>query len=203
LNLAILKKALTSAAAVLVVSAAASAPAAANLLTNGSFETADLTGWQLTNLGGSYVDVQQAFGTCFGGFPNQCFYQKNDVQSLTPVALSQTFSTSAGTVLDIVAYFQIENADPASGFSILFDGQVVYSSFGQVTPWQQASATVISTGSDTLSFSFSGLSPMLFDEASVTAAVPEPVSLALVGVALLGLPLVSRRKKRAQPPLAR
>lgn len=163
------------------ITGVASTPASAsvNLLSNGSFETGDLTGWQLTNPGGQFIEVADAFGNCIGGSLNVCFYTQNAAGQPRDVTLSQTITSTAGTLLNIASYFWIENNySPDPVFSILFDNQVVYSHAGQTVEFQRAFASVISTGSDTITFEFNGQSPMLLDQASV--AVPEPGSLWLL-----------------------
>ena len=180
----------------------ASAPAtfAQNLLTNGSFETGDFTGW---TTGGIFEDTDVVSGA---------FYEYTGAQDgnyyavLGPVGndgtLSQTFADHAGLEYTVNFWFASVGDNP-SDFSASWDGTPLLSLTNPNTgaAWTQYTYQVTGTGSDTLTFAFrDDPAYMALDNVSVTESpeqsVPEPSSLLMLGTGVLGLGGVVRRKLR-------
>src|SRR5271165_7590314 len=94
------KTLLASAGLVLGIGLLVSAPASANLLTNGSFETGDLTGWTWTgNENDMYVS-----NAAFGYSPEDGNYFLAFGEVGSDGVLSQTFTDVAGGTLTVTGY---------------------------------------------------------------------------------------------------
>ncbi|WP_308815754.1 PEPxxWA-CTERM sorting domain-containing protein [Sphingomonas sp. GV3] len=190
-----LKRVLTAAA--LIGGTALSMPAsAANLVTNGSFETGDFTGYTAN---GNFLSVQTnpfagistPFGTHFAAL------------GTTPAAggtLSQTLTTIAGWTYTLSYYLASDGGTP-NFFNASWNGNVISGSAQTNIARQgftQYQFNVTGTGSDVLTFAernnpgFLGL-----DNISVTAAVPEPATWALM---ILGMGAVGFAMRRSRKP---
>ncbi len=149
------KALLVVAALVAVLLVGAPTAFATNLLTNGSFETSDLTGWTLGGDGGAIV-VTGAF-SYYPGAQDGSWYV-----GLGPVGgdgtLSQSFSDTAGTHYTFSFWFGSAGDNP-SDFSAYFDGNQLLSLTNPNTGTSWGSGTffsfdVVGTGSDTVQFNF-------------------------------------------------
>ena len=169
---------------------------ATNLLTNGSFETGDFSGW--THTGDTTFDSVQCGGGAQDGL---CF------ASLGPVGdqgfLGQSFSDTPGTQYTF-SFWLAASGDDVSNFSASWDGTSVLNLSDPNTGgnWQQFSFTETGTGSDTIQFSFRDDPAFLsLDNVSVSTSgggtTPEPSSLLLLGSGLLAVGGVVRRKFQA------
>jgi hypothetical protein len=192
-----MKKAHFTAACVASLTIAAfGAHAATNLITNGSFETGDFTGW---TEGGNFVDtfvVTDVFAY-YSGAEDGSFYGV-----LGPIGsdatLSQTFSDTSGETLAISFWVNAVGDDP-SDFSATFDGTTLFSAVDLSTgdAWEQVTVDVIGTGSDTLLFTFrDDPAYIALDNVSVVAGVPEPAAWALMLTGFAGLGLALRRRTK-------
>jgi len=216
----ILRSPLIAVAAVAVLSLAAPA-SAANLLVNGGFEdtgTATLQGWGGYTYGTGYSLPLPGWIVNSGSVDivtNQTqwspSYEGNnalDINGFGPGSISQTFATIADQFYT-VSYAYSRNAagaqDPALALITAPGANVVVSaangnfgSPGNLT-WQTASFTFKATGSSStlsLSSTDAGSGGVFFDDISVSAAVPEPASWALMigGFGLAGA--ILRRQRR-------
>lgn len=189
-------------AAISILGAMAS-PAAAQLVTNGSFETGNFSGWTTSNLNATSV---QPSG--FDGYVPQdgsYFAALGNVGS--DGIISQTVSTTAGANY-VLSYYLASNGT-SSDFSVdwngtLIPGSAVFSpdSGGSYIPYQ---FLVTGTGSDTLTFNErDDPSYMALDNVSLVpseqGAVPEPATWAMMLLGFAGMGMVIRR--RSKPVLA-
>jgi|SRR5580704_12728454 hypothetical protein len=171
---------------------------AQNLLSNGSFETGDFTGW---TTGGNFEDtevVSGPFGEYSGAEDGQFYAVLGPVGS--DGTLSQTFSDTAGGHLTFSFWFAA-NGDNPSDFSASWDGTQLLALTNPTTngAWTQYSYNVTGTGTDTISFAFrDDPAYMALDNVSVSASgggtTPEPSSFLLLGSGVLAVGGVVRRK---------
>lgn len=179
-------------AAAVSVGAGSASAAPINLVTNGGFETGDLSGWTLAGNTG-FTGVQ-----CPG--PSSAVFEGNCSAFMGPVgsdgSLSQTLSTTVGQVYFISFAFAPDGGTPGD-FSMSFGGTTLFSvsnppaSAYQVHTFLRAATST----SSTLTFSFRDDPGFDFLDGVSVTAVPEPATLSLLG---LGLAAGYRRMKRAR-----
>jgi PEP-CTERM motif. len=173
---------------------------AANLITNGDFETGNFAGWTVTPAatGSNLLVAPNPFGPDFtqGAFFGATL---NDLD-----AISQTFATTPGVFYDLTFFYQVLGNNlgvpPDNEFNVLWNGVSVDTSlfpqsdvnpgFGTFDFMLQATGTMTTLefeGRNAPSFDF-------LDNVSVTAAgVPEPSSYIGALFGLVGLCWFQRR----------
>lgn len=186
-----------TALALLAFTVSAPATFAQNLLTNGSFETGDFTGWTTTGnfefsqvVSGAYYDYSGAEdGIYYGTF--------GPVSS--PGGISQAFSDHAGAQYTFSFWLNAVGDDPSS-IQVMWDNTSVLMQSDPNTngTWTNYTFTETGTGNDTVSFAFrDDPGYIALDNVSVTqttGTTPEPSSLLLMGSGVVGLAGVIRRK---------
>ena len=169
-------------------------PAKANLITNGGFETGDLTGWTSS--------MFLVSGTFNGQAPHSGNFQA--VKNLGPSAsLSQSVATTPGAAYT-VSFFAAANNGPIPPdvtMTVTFGATTIFSHlFDSNTGYTGYTVNVTaSSASSALNFNLDGegLGFVLLDDISVALArvgVPDGGStVSLLGCALLGLAALRRK----------
>ena len=183
-----------------------SAPAQAELVTNGGFETGSFSGWNIGSPGDLKV-VEATDSTNYNAYPphSGTYCAKFASSGVADDVLTQTLPTTAGSMYDIS--FWLANDDqgvaPLNDFKVAFGGNRLLdlenSGDSAYTHYQ---FTEVASGS-LAALTFSGRQPpgaFYLDDISVTAASPVPeassvVSLGLLLLLGLGGVAVSRRRK--------
>ena len=201
------------ASALITALALASIPARAPLLNDGSFEAISVTS-------GNWTTVNPAKAISGGWLTSSTGYEiRNNVAGTAQdgnvfveldtdqnSSIWQTIATTTGTTYNLNFWYA-----PRAGVSsdsnmieVLWNGDTIASVSAdgkQSTGWHELNYSVTGTGGvDTLTFRAAGASDSFggsLDNVSLTAAVPEPETYAmlLAGLALMGT--VARRRKAA------
>jgi hypothetical protein len=194
-------KTLVVVAALLVFTSlgATAAFAAPNLVNNGSFETGDFTGWNVSS-GSLELVVTGPFYVYSGAEDGNWYSVFGSVGS--DGSISQTISDVAGQHYSFSFWFNAVGDSP-SDFSAMWDSNTVFSQTNPNTggAWTQFTFDVVGSGSDTITFNGrDDPQYMALDNISVSASgggtTPEPSSLLLLGSGVLAMGGVIRRKLR-------
>ena len=166
-----------------LVAALVPAASAQNLVNNPGFETGDFTGW--TQVGGDVLRDDPHSGTFEASF------------STASGALAQTLNTTPNTNYT-VGFFLRNSGSIAGSFQVLLGTSVLTNltiNPGAYQEFTYNATTSALPGASVLTFQFADPGTTLhLDDVSVVQAVPEPASLAALG---LGALAVLKRRKRA------
>jgi hypothetical protein len=183
--------------AVVVFVGAPVAFASPNLVTNGSFETGDFTGWNQTGL----EEVTSGPFYVYSGAQDGTFYSVwGNIGG--DGSISQTITDTPGAHYTFSFWFASVGDDP-SDFSAMWNGTTLFSQTDPNTGvnYTEFSFAVTGTGSDTITFNGRDDPQwMALDNISVSQSsgtTPEPSSLLLLGSGLLAVGGVIRRKFQA------
>lgn len=168
----------------------------ANFVTNGGFETGDFTGWTLTGSADGVTNSGVASLTPHSGTYN-AFFTSNDPAD-PPGGISQSITTIAGVTYTVDFWLKLDDSAQPNSFQWSWNGELhplVPVDFPNAFGYTEFSRQEIgAAGSSLLSFSFTN--PQSFFELDdVSVVVPEPGTLALMGVAMIGGGVARRRKK--------
>jgi hypothetical protein len=179
----------------------ATSASAANLITNGGFETGDFTGWTAAaisfpmDVSTSYPVEQDSYSAQIAGF------------AFGPDTLTQTVATTAGTSYLLSFWRYNQDGDPNVSLDVTWNGVNVFSEYhteSATSPnftanvYNNFTARVVGTGgSDSLVFtSVNDPSLTFLDNVSLTSAVPEPATWAMMLLGLFGVGFVLRGRKQ-------
>ena len=192
------------AAAILALAGLASTSATAELVVNGGFEMGD-AGWSAHDMNFSKSSPYAHSGS---GLASTGCNDNDCVQNLGEGAyLGQTLSTDANSMYTL-SFWVGETGDGPSGFSVFWDGKRVAEKLNPANNTlvpnissmvQYSFDSLMATGASTIFeiHGYQNFAKIYFDDVSVIKdinSVPEPSSLALIGLGLAGLAFVKRKK---------
>lgn len=168
-----------------------------NLVQNPGFETGDFTGWVTTPapffsdnfvFPGSPFANSGVFGAAFGA------------TGIFEDTISQTLPTVAGDTYNVSFWLtNLADAPGQADFFAFWNNQEILDAPSSAFPFTQETFTLTALGDDVLSFSGREVPAWYsLDDISVTAAVPEPGYLALLGLALPAVLCLTRRRAQSR-----
>jgi hypothetical protein len=191
-------KRLLGAASVAFVCSIGASSASTNLLTNGSFETGNFTGWtQFGNTGGTSVR-----GKFIGIAPENGSFQAAFGPHGSTGGISQTFTDNPGETYDFSIWYYSFGGSPSSQL-IQVDSNIYFNQnpVAATSAYTEITGTFVGTGSDTVRITEqNNPSFQLIDNAFVGASpqtVPEPSTWAMMLLGFAGLGYLGYRGRRS------
>lgn len=196
-----------SALGVLGLTLCVAAPVSANLIVNGGFETpdvasgswkyfsaSDVDGWE-----GSNIEIWDNYGGVSAYEGHQFAELNAHPSSGSAFGIFQSFATTIGQSYDLSFAYRARRSDSESFNVSVMPGTDWNMTDHVVGAWSIFSSSfVASSALTTLTFTTvipeTGTVGNFLDDVKVTASVPEPGTMALLGLGLLGLG-VSRRRQ--------
>ncbi len=174
-----------------------------NLVQNGGFETGDFTDWTVMGHGGTEINGTGLYvePNGYGGAQGEAYgaHSGNYYCYFGPIGgdstVSQSVTDTLGTPYQL-AYWVAGNGTGPSNLEVYWNNLLVSGISSPIPnqPYTQYMVDVTGTGLDTLEFGMrNDPAADALDDVTLTA-VPEPASLALVGIATIGLLRRQRRK---------
>jgi hypothetical protein len=172
---------------------------AANLVTNGGFETGDLTGWLAVDTSFAIYVVNSPVQEGRNAAQIAGFFV--DVGTDNENSLSQVIATTAGQSYELSFWYYQDQSSP-NGLNVTWNGDSVYSATDEmVSGYQHITTAVVGGGSDSLVFkAYNDPAFTYLDNVSLSASVPEPGGWALM-IGGLGVAGAMLRRRRSQVAL--
>jgi hypothetical protein len=172
-----------------------------NLLTNGSFETGDFSGWTLSGNSG-FLGVTTSFG---GVSPEDGQYLAFSGGVGSDNVLSQTFTDVAGTTYTVTGWVYGFGGSPSDvGLNITDSSSnlsaAIYISPYPASGWTEYKLVFVGSGLDTLTIlSRNDPSYQLLDNFQIlTTSIPEASTWAMMLLGMAGLGFAGYRKARSR-----
>lgn len=165
----------------------------AAFVTNGGFETGDLTGWSVSG---------QDYASVLSGASNSGLYSFVGYDNNGFATLSQSIATTAGASYDF-SFFSFSTANTPVNILRYQIGSGPIVGVTLTTSYAQTATSFVASGPSTLiSFYFETdpgtgvwfIDDVIVDNEVLPSPVPEPASMAMWGIGALGM-MFARRKR--------
>lgn len=197
-----------AAVSALSVSLLAAAPASANLIINGGFEQPDVAAgsWQYFSSGavdgweGDNIEIWDNYGGVTAYEGSQFAELNAHPYSGSEFGIFQSFATTIGQSYDLSFAYRARQSNSESFDVSVMPGMTWNLDDHVVGAWSIFSGSFVAS-SELTTLTFTSVIPEtgtvgnFLDDVKVTASVPEPGSIALLGLSLLGMGVARRRRQ--------